>query len=347
MIGAMNTRSLRRWLDAHDPQAVVFLAAEAVVPAPQPAPESAPARTGLAARMRGARSREAAPPQVAVRLPAAAELEAADLLAVLAHAERVDLVPAGPTDQQHEVVAYAAEVAAMCGLPGRIAVVEASAAAGAEVFDLERIPLGRRALLGAPDRPIPPDADSPQRRLVEATVGLLRAAGRSVATVDEAEVAPPTGSVRLRAKGCVGDGLCVRVCPHDALRLERTELTDPTDPTDSLSSQPAPPLHLPGSAPRGQVQFRLVHTPVDCSACGRCVEMCPSQALTVAGEHAWTDLLTGHRELTLRTGLERPCARCGAAHGRPGVLCATCTEQQKNPFSVRLPPGFTLPGTPG
>lgn len=345
MTDHLDTRPLRRWLDAQDRRSLVLLPPGVTIPEAAAEDEAGtapkPPRPGLTARLRGVFTGATGPPAVAVRLPAEPPLAGADVLTLLAHATRVDVVvPAGEETSIPGLatqVTRAAGLAAMCGLPGAVAPVPPSAAAGAQVVELDRVPLGRRALLGAPDRPVLADAPSPQRRLVDAVRTLLEAQGHTAAHIEEADEVPPTGTPRLRAKGCCGDGLCERVCPHDALHLERIELGD-GDAGHAGATTPA----LPGGAARKPRQFRLVHSPVDCSACGLCVQMCPNQALGTVGEQTWTDLLAD-RSIPLRVGLERPCARCGAAHGHPGDLCPTCEARQRDPFSVRLPPGFPTP----
>lgn len=322
----MDTRRLRRWLASRDPVDVVLMIGRG--------PEAASARGSK-------------PFAVAVVVPDDAELEAADLLDLLTCARRVDValpetlaesLPAlsdeavGMGDPQalDALVSYAAELAAMCGRPGDIGTVGTEVTRGLPTIDLDHVPVGRRALIGVPDRPLPEPAATPQRRLVDSVQALLAASGRTASDVQSALPDPPlTGSAKLRAKGCCGEGLCVRVCPRDALRLEVVELE---------TAQRAGPPGV-GAPPRAQSQFRLVQVAADCDGCDECVALCPSGSLLRVGDHSWSDLLEQH-EHTLRTGWVRECARCGAAHRQMGELCAVCKAQQENPFAVRLPPGL-------
>lgn len=327
----MDTRRLRRCLASRDPVGLVLLVG-AVEAEGSEAGQDSPRR-----HFGRARSRE--PEAVAVVVPEDAALEAADLLDLLACARRVDVaVPEAAADGPGEpmtggveaLVSYAAERAAMCGRPGDIGVVDAGAAHGLPRIDPEHVPVGRRALIGASDRPLPEPAETPQRRLVDSVRGLLAASGRTTSGTESARPEPPlSGSAKLRAQGCCGDGLCVRVCPRDALRLEAVEL--------ETGERPGPPGV--GAPPRTQSQFRLVQVAADCDGCDECVAMCPNGALLRIGDHSWNDLLE-EREHALRTGWVRECSRCGAAHRQMGELCAVCKAQQENPFAVRLPPGM-------
>lgn len=352
----MDTRRLRRWLGSRDPVDVVLLvgqASESAAPGPGPGPGAGRTeRFGL----RRAKTREAC----AVTIADSEALEAADILELLTCTNRVDVVlpgevpgesvdaepegaPSGVTvagscvdgsevrDRVSAVVARAAELAAMCGRGGDVGVAEPEAASGMPRIDPDHVPMGRRALIGAPDRPLPEPAATPQRRLVDAVSALLAVGERTASEIEHAEpAAPTTGSAKLTAKGCCGDGLCVRVCPNDALRLEVVEL--------DRSDRPGPPGV--GAPPKAQSQFRLVQVAADCDGCEACVEMCPNGALHRLGDHSWSDLLKD-AEPVLRTGWVRACTRCGAAHRRMGDLCAVCKAQQENPFAVRLPPGAT------
>ena len=333
----MDTRRLWRWLSSRDPVDVVLLPEGLGEPGhgaadPEGRAESSPPESPVQRRF--GRRRMTTPQVVAVRVPAEAELEAADLLDLLTCAPRVDVVlsddadgPAGPAALA-EVVERASELAAMCGRAGDVGVVGRAHVAGIEPLDLDHVPVGRRALIGAPDRPLPEPAETPQRRLVDAVSALLAASGRTTAEPDD-DAVPPTGSAQLRARGCCGDGLCVRVCPRDALRLEVVELEP--------AARPGPPGV--GAPPRSQSQFRLVQVLADCDGCEACIEMCPNDALFRVGDHSWGDLLR-QPERALRTGWVRECARCGASHRQMGDLCAVCTAQQQNPFAVRMPPGM-------
>lgn len=276
------------------------------------------------------RERASRPEAVAVEIPADAELEAADLLDLLTCAKRVDVVLPAQAGALDALVTYAADVAAMCGRPGAIGVVAADEAEHLPRLHSENMPVGRRALIGVPDRPLPEPAATPQRRLVDSVRALLAATGRSIRDIEDAAPDPPTGSARLRAQGCCGDGLCVRVCPRDALRLDVVELG---------TAEAAGPPGV-GAPPKAQSQFRLVQVTADCDGCHACIEMCPNDALVRAGEHSWPALLGSAQEVTLRTGWVRECTRCAAAHRQMGDLCALCKAQQQNPFAVRLPPGF-------
>lgn len=409
----MDTRPLLRSLDLRaNPGAVRLVLVEAGAELPE-SPADAPGG-GLRARVRGALGRDgSAGPRgetLAYRCADDEGVTAAVLLELLARVESVRVVPS-PVPVIASEVARAAELAALCGRPGGVALAEPTDLCGAAELDLSARPVSRRVLLGAPTPDLPEPAESPQRRLVEAVARLASAAeapasgvsvppatgadvgdlgdgaGRDVArhspaapgrvgngrrlagekrldrvaqALEDAPLdssVPATGTPRLRATRCTAAGVCVRVCPHGALRLDQVELAG--DAPAPWTTTPAGPVSAAtDSLPGVQRQFRLWHSPVDCTGCGRCVEACPTHALSFSGEHTWGELVsmlpaderTGElvpgapaTERPLRAGLVRACVRCGASHAAPGERCPTCEAIVANPFAVRLPPGFEPP----
>jgi ferredoxin len=129
--------------------------------------------------------------------------------------------------------------------------------------------------------------------------------------------APPAAV--LAAADCDGCRVCVRGCPADALAVVATGTV---------------------------VQLR--HDVRACTDCGRCVELCPTGALTRTGSRPWQDLLSG-TVVTLATVPVATCARCRGTYattargpGGPAVaeapgLCPVCRFRRAQPFGSSVP----------
>jgi ferredoxin len=177
------------------------------------------------------------------------------------------------------------------------------------VHELGQLPMSRRRLLliGAPPRAAGSErTTSGQQRLVDA----LRLLG-ATAALPAGPATPAAGrGADLSATACTGCGVCVRVCPDDAVRLES------------------------GGAGR---ELRLLHFPARCSDCGDCVRQCPTGALTRRGSATWQQLL-GERPRLLATMRVRECVRCHApiASAIDGDHCPTCSFRVAHPFGSAL-----------
>lgn len=87
----------------------------------------------------------------------------------------------------------------------------------------------------------------------------------------------------------------------------------------------------------GSGLFALEHKASRCDDCGRCVALCPTSALIRTGQGNWASLLD-ETSRTLATGAVRRCARCGASFAEPdpGRYCPPCAFRLANPFGSRL-----------
>jgi len=196
------------------------------------------------------------------------------------------------------------------------------------------VPVSRRALFGRADRLVLAEpSEHPTQRLVEVLRELAgpKAPGPKApgpeAPGPEAPAdrwteldAIPTGVPTLTASRCAGTGVCARTCPVDALTLTRTVLAQAKHEQAAIA------------------QFRLTFDPASCTDCGKCLEVCPENAIERSGDYLWSSLLAGER-VDLRAGLIRPCARCGGGYGGSGELCAVCAYRAVNPFGSTMPPG--------
>lgn len=119
--------------------------------------------------------------------------------------------------------------------------------------------------------------------------------------------------LELSSHGCVACGVCVRVCPHKALRL-----TAEADRTE------------------------LVFDASRCTACLRCLESCDEEALQEVGRRGWDALLDQPHVIEQLTTVR--CRRCQA----PFVdvagkgLCPACLFRQQHSFGSALPPRARL-----
>lgn len=189
----------------------------------------------------------------------------------------------------------------------------------APVLDARSMPISRRTLMAAGGQLPAPDPH-PGVRLASVVRRLL---GDAPVPAEMADVA--TGVAELEAPGCSGVGVCVRVCPTDALTLDVVDL--------ATAAAPSPQ------------QFALNMDPERCIDCGLCVQLCPETAVTRVGPLSWAQTLD-RKPRNLKTGLLRRCPHCGTPHGGPGSWCEICTFRANNPFGSQLPPGFTRASTP-
>lgn len=76
----------------------------------------------------------------------------------------------------------------------------------------------------------------------------------------------------------------------------------------------------------------------------QCVSLCPVHAVWVQGPMQLGDLLD-EPERRLAAVASARCARCGAAHpAEEGELCQVCAYRAANPFGSMMPPGHAVPG---
>ena len=91
----------------------------------------------------------------------------------------------------------------------------------------------------------------------------------------------------------------------------------------------------------------LLQTPAACTGCRSCLDLCPDDVLQAAGPWPWSALLVD-REVGVTTLTTASCERCGASFPTTSGdrFCPTCTYRRRNPFGSALPPGVTVPGAP-
>lgn len=214
----------------------------------------------------------------------------------------------------------------------------ASNPATVPVLDALAMPVARRDLVTGPVLESDPAGSLPGQRHFRVVRKLL-----GDAPIPDALEAVPTGAADLAAPGCTASGVCVRVCPTDALTLQVTALAPAG--SSAKDRQPGTAMFYDDGLhqPVGVDQFVLELDPARCIDCGLCVRQCPEGAMRRDGTLPWSDALAG-TPLTLRAALSKRCTRCGATHRGPGPRCEPCTFRASTPFTSRLPPGFTRPG---
>lgn len=189
-----------------------------------------------------------------------------------------------------------------------------------QVLDARSMPVPRRILLGLESESgtAMKGQLTPHRRLL---IALERLFGRDAPAADSVPTArmrppmePPADvlgpGLLLRAVGCTACNLCVRQCPEGALTM----------------------------AVQDDVSI-LNQRPRACSGGGKCIDVCPVDALTVRRPARWVEQLGGDRVLPLATIPTATCDRCGATmpdQGRP--LCDVCTFHRTDPFRSYVPP---------
>jgi len=184
-------------------------------------------------------------------------------------------------------------------------------------------PVSRRVLLGGRDGThLHEPSDHASERLVAVLLELADRNGPGT-TLDDIT----TGIPRLTASRCAGGGVCVRICPVDALTLTQTLLAEATPDEDAMT------------------QFSLTFDTRRCTDCGQCLQVCPESALERSGEYPWSSLLSSE-QVTLRVGLIKRCARCGVPNGHFGDLCAVCSYRAAHPFGSTMPPGLLQEAPP-
>ncbi|MEO5743074.1 MAG: 4Fe-4S dicluster domain-containing protein [Terracoccus sp.] len=291
-----------------------------------------------------------------------ADVPPAALLEVLAAGARVTALVDGcrSPSAAAEVVTRADEVATAIGRPDQMATATVTpaqpeheparsrrfrrgATTGGEspvpVLDALAMPVTRRLLVTAAGRtaeaPHTRSGDAPHDRLF-AVVGELLGDDPPPPGL----LSVPTGAADLAAPACGGSGVCVRVCPTDALTLRVTELGESGALGDErpVGTQPyqTPREHRPALVD----EFVLAVDPARCIDCGECVRQCPEQAMQRVGPLPWLPALAG-AERPVRVALSKRCSRCGASFRGSGARCSACTFRAASPFTSRLPPGFT------
>lgn len=290
-----------------------------------------------------------------------ADVPPAALLEVLAAGARVTALLDGcrsPADAA-EVVTRADEVATAIGRADQVAAATVATArleqeaapsrrfrrggAGRETsvprLDALSMPVARRVVVMAARRTAEVRAtrpgDAPHARLFAVVNELL-----GDDPLPPALLGVPTGAADLAAPACGGSGVCVRVCPTDALTLRVTELDGSGEVGDDrpVGTQP---YRAPGEdRPAHADEFVLAVDPARCIDCGDCVRQCPEQAMQRVGSLPWLPALAG-TERPVRVALSKRCNRCGASFRGSGARCAVCTFRAAAPFTSRLPPGFT------
>lgn len=88
----------------------------------------------------------------------------------------------------------------------------------------------------------------------------------------------------------------------------------------------------------------LLQSPSACDGCRRCVELCPADVLGVVGQWRWSDLLTDSAR-GVATVSTATCGRCSAQFPTTSGerLCPVCSYRRKNPFGSTLPVGMVVP----
>lgn len=129
------------------------------------------------------------------------------------------------------------------------------------------------------------------------------------------DVAAPARA--LTSEGCTACGVCVRICPNDALAL--------VDVDDGDGAGPA------------HTRTLLRHAPATCDGTAACIAACPEQALS-SDAHWGVEVLLEDEVVELDEVTTMRCARCGArCPHADGGFCELCSFRRTHPFQGRLP----------
>jgi ferredoxin len=127
----------------------------------------------------------------------------------------------------------------------------------------------------------------------------------------------PFAAVQVNSDTCSACGLCARLCPTEALRLDKLGAHD-----DAESAA------TPADQAENQNAWQLSFQPAVCIACGICALACPEQAVSY-GDELLASALHGD-ETALADGHLTTCTSCGAALAawpqEQRALCYACRQ---------------------
>lgn len=160
-----------------------------------------------------------------------------------------------------------------------------------------------------PDTPAEKSLPLERQRLLDALNRLLPVAALANA---EAPLEGLSFARLLVGEKCTACGVCARICPTGALQLIIGE-------DDS---------------------YQLTFQASLCTGCGICLHLCEPGALR--RESLTLAELIATQPSVLRSGTLRRCQKCGVkfAGESTAPLCPVCDFRRRNPFGMRLPPGF-------
>jgi len=115
------------------------------------------------------------------------------------------------------------------------------------------------------------------------------------------------------AASCTNCGVCAAICPQGALQKQEERNLDQS------AEDPAKEEKI--------ALLRLILEPQKCVQCGRCVEICRSQALTFSLKLMSHRLLTGR--ILIHEGIPRYCSRCGKRIFDNTDLCLVCSTSNR------------------
>ena len=120
---------------------------------------------------------------------------------------------------------------------------------------------------------------------------------------------------------CSNCGVCAAICPQGALQMQ--EIRNP----DQSAEDPAKEERV--------ASLRLILEPQKCVQCGRCVEICRPQALSLSLKLMSHRLLTG--KILIHEGNPKYCIRCGKRIMENKDLCLACATSDPSshgPFLI-------------
>lgn len=110
------------------------------------------------------------------------------------------------------------------------------------------------------------------------------------------------------ADSCTSCGVCAAICPQGA--LQKREERNPESSAEDLKTEE-------------KIQkLRLILEPQKCVHCHRCVETCPTQALSFKLKSLSHRLITG--KILIHEGQPGYCSRCGKRIFDKGEFCLVC-----------------------